>query len=182
MNLWKLPRKHTIGGTPYDLNTDYRDILEIIEHLNNEAEPEFIRWRIAVALFYEQDVPENHMQEAMEYLAEFISAGTADKKPGPKLLDWAQDAQMIVSGINKVAGKEIRAVEYLHWWTFISLFQEVGEGQLSTIVSIRHKRATGKKLEKWEQEYYNENRDKVDFQKPIDPEEEAVKAYFNKWL
>lgn len=182
MNLWKLPRKHTIGGTPYDLNTDYRDILEIIEHLNNENEPEFIRWRIAVALFYEQDVPENHMQEAMEYLAEFISAGTADKKPGPKLLDWKQDAQMIVSGINKVAGKEIRAVEYLHWWTFISLFQEVGEGQLSTIVSIRHKRATGKKLEKWEQEYYNENRDKVDFQKPIGPEEEAVKAYFNKWL
>ena len=152
MNLWKLPRKHTIGGTPYDLNTDYRDILEIIEHLNNENEPEFIRWRIAVGLFYEQDVPENHLQEAMEYLAEFISAGTADKKPGPKLLDWNQDAQMIVSGINKVAGKEIRAVEYLHWWTFISLFQEVGEGQLSTIVSIRHKRATGKKLEKWEQE------------------------------
>lgn len=182
MNLWKLPRKHTIGGTPYDLNTDYRDILEIIEHLNNGNEPEFIRWRIAVALFYEQDVPENHMQEAMEYLAEFISAGTADKKPGPKLLDWKQDAQMIVSGINKVAGKEIRAVEYLHWWTFISLFQEVGEGQLSTIVSIRHKRATGKKLEKWEQDYYNENRDKVDFQKPIDPEEEAAKAYFNKWL
>lgn len=182
MNLWKLPRKHTIGGTPYDLNTDYRDILEIIEHLNNEVEPEFIRWRIAVALFYEQDVPENHMQEAMEYLAEFISAGTADKKPGPKLLDWKQDAQMIVSGINKVAGKEIRAVEYLHWWTFISLFQEVGEGQLSTIVSIRHKRATGKKLEKWEQDYYNENRDKVDFQKLIDPEEEAAKAYFNKWL
>lgn len=182
MNLWKLPRKHTIGGTPYDLNTDYRDILEIIEHLNNEAEPEIIRWRIAVALFYEQDVPENHMREAMEYLAEFISAGTAYKKPGPKLLDWTQDAQMIVSGINKVAGKEIRAVEYLHWWTFISLFQEVGEGQLSTIVSIRHKRATGKKLEKWEQDYYNENRDKVDFQKSIDPEEEAVKAYLNKWL
>lgn len=182
MNLWKLPRKHTIGGTPYDLNTDYRDILEIIEHLNNENEPEFIRWRIAVGLFYDQDVPENHMQEAMEYLAEFISAGTADKKPGPKLLDWKQDAQMIVSGINKVAGKEIRAVEYLHWWTFISLFQEVGEGQLSTIVSIRHKRATGKKLEKWEQDYYNENRDKVDFQKPIDPEEDAVNAYFNRWL
>lgn len=182
MNLWALPTTHTINGTKYDLNTDYRDILEIIEQLNNDANPEVIRWRIAVALFYEQDVPEIHMQKAMEYLGEFISAGATEEKPAPKLLDWKQDAQMIVSGVNKVAGKEIRALKYMHWWTFISLFHEIGEGQLSAIVSIRLKRATGKKLEKWEQEYYNEHRDRVDFQKPVDPEDEAIKAYFAKWL
>lgn len=182
MNLWALPTTHTINGTKYDLNTDYRDILEIIEQLNNETNPEAIRWRIAVALFYDQDVPENSMQEAMEYLAEFISTGATREKSGPKLLDWNQDAQMIVSGVNKVAGKEIRALKYMHWWTFVSLFHEIGEGQLSTIVSIRLKRATGKKLEKWEQEYYNENRAKVDFQRPVAPEDEAIKAYFDKWL
>lgn len=182
MTLWALPTTHTINGTTYDLNTDYRDILEIIEHLNNEKESERIRWQIAVALFYEQDVPIEHMQEAMQYLADFISAGEAGDNPGPKLLDWKQDAQMIVSGVNKVAGKEIRALKYMHWWTFVSLFHEIGEGQLSTIVSIRLKRATGKKLEKWEQEFYRANKNKIDFQKPKDPEAEEIKAYFDKWL
>ena len=182
MNLWALPTTHTIHGTTYVLNTDFRDILEIIEQLNDENTPEYLRWGIAVALFYEQDVPDSDMQEAMEYLAEFISAGSTDDKPGPKLLDWNQDAQMIVSGVNKVAGKEIRSVQYMHWWTFIGLFHEIGEGQLSTIISIRHKRATGKKLEKWEQEFYREHRDKVDFRKPKDPEDEEIKAYFDKWL
>ena len=182
MNLWVLPTTHTIHGTTYALNTDFRDILEIIEHLNDEKTPEYLRWKIAVALFYEEDVLDSDMQEAMEYLAEFISVGSANEKPGPKLLDWKQDSQMIVSGVNKVAGKEIRSVQYMHWWTFIGLFHEIGEGQLSTIISIRHKRATGKKLEKWEQEFYRENREKIDFRKPESPEDEEIKAYFDKWL
>lgn len=182
MNLWALPQTHTINETVYTLNTDYRDILEIIGYLNDESKSEFIRWRIAVALFYEQDVPDAHMQEAMRYLAEFIRAGSSDEKPSHKLLDWQQDAQMIVASVNKVAGKEVRALEHMHWWTFIGLFYEIGEGQLSTIVSIRHKKATGKKLDKWEQEFYREHRDKVDFQRQADSGKDAIEAYFNKWL
>lgn len=182
MNPWGLPKSHKIGGTVYSLNTDYRDILEIIEYLNDDSLPELVRWKIAVALFYEQDVPDSHMQEAMQYLAEFINAGASEEKPGPKLLDWNQDAQMIVSSVNKVAGKEIRELEHMHWWTFVSLFHEIGEGQLSTVVSIRHKKATGKKLDKWEQEFYRENRQRVDFHKKTDPEEERLKAYYDKWM
>lgn len=182
MNLWAMPQTHKIVDTVYNLNTDYRDILEIIEYLNDKSRNELLRWRIAVALFYVQDVPDEHLQEAMNYLAEFISVGAADDKSNPKLLDWQQDAQMIVSSVNKVAGKEIRALEHMHWWTFVGLFHEIGEGQLSTIVSIRHKKATNKKLDKWEEEFYQENREKVDFQNHADPEMDAIKAYFDKWL
>lgn len=182
MSLWSLPKTHKIGGTVYDLNTDYRDILEIIQYLTDESRPELLRWRIAVGLFYEQPIPDTHLQEAMDYLAEFVEAGNRNTKPGPKLLDWEQDAQIIVADINKVAGKEIRSVEYMHWWTFVGLFSGIGEGQLSTVVSIRHKKATGKKLDKWEQEYYREHRDMIDFRKAASPEDEAIKAYFEKWL
>lgn len=182
MNLWSLPKTHKIGGTVYDLNTDYRDILEIIQYLTDESRPELLRWRIAVGLFYEQPVPDINLQEAMDYLAEFVEAGSRNAKPGPKLLDWEQDAQIIVADINKVAGKEIRAVGYMHWWTFVGLFSGIGEGQLSAVVSIRHKRSTGKKLDKWEQEYYREHKDMIDFRKAASPEDEAIKAYFEKWL
>ena len=86
-------------------------------------------------------------KEAMEYMAEFISYGESEGHPGPKLIDWEQDAQLIIGDVNKVAGREVRETKYLHWWTFLSYFYGIGEGQLSTIVSIRSKKSSGRKLE-----------------------------------
>ena len=162
MMTWSLPQTATIGGVEYQLNTDYRDVLEIIEYLNDPENPEYLRWQIAVALFYDcEEFPEEHLQEAMEYLAAFIACDDTPSALSPKLLDWEQDAQIIVADVNKVAGTEIRAVPYLHWWTFLSYFRAIGEGQLLTLVSIREKLRTGKKLEPWEQEYYHKNPERV---------------------
>ena len=47
------------------------------------------------------------------------------------------------------------------------------EGQLSTVVSIRNKLKRGKKLEKWEREYYNENKRTVDMRRKYTIEEKA---------
>lgn len=182
MNTWGLPKTADIGGVTYSINTDYRDILEIIGYLNDAETPEVLRWRIAVGLFYEGEIPESHLNAAMEFLAAFISYGEHAGKPSPKLMDWEQDAQIIVGDINKVAGMEVRAVPYLHWWTFLSYFYGIGEGQLSSIVSIRAKKAKGKRLEKWEEEYYRENKEKIDFKTPEKPEDKEIQDYFAKWL
>ena len=182
MTPWKLPESVEIGGTEYQLNTDFRDVLEIMTYLNDPDTPRFLRWQIAVALFYEGDIPLDHLQEAMEYLAAFISCGENDGKSGPKLLDWEQDARVIISDVNKVAGTEIRSLPYLHWWTFLSYFQTIGEGQLSTIVSIRDKLRRGKKLEKWEQEYYRENKSRVEFKQKYSAEELAEQERLKKLL
>lgn len=182
MDIYGLPKTATIGGTEYPINTDFRDILEIMDYLNDAKRPEYLRWQIAVGLFYEGDIPAEHQMEAMEYLSEFISYGESDSNPGPKLMDWKQDAQIIISDINKVAGREVRESKYVHWWTFLSYFYGIGEGQLSTIVSIRSKKSRGKKLEKWEEEFYKKNKKKIDFQKPKTPEDAAVQDYFSKWL
>lgn len=74
-----------------------------------------------------------------------------------KTIDWENDSQLISSAVNKVAGKEIRAEQYLHWWTFMGYFNAVGESALSTVVGIRSKIVKGKKLEKYEQEFRNAN-------------------------
>lgn len=182
MTPWKLPESVEFGGTVYELNTDFRDILEIMGYLNDLDTPEYLRWQIAIALFYEGEIPREHQQEAMEYLAAFIACGELDSKPGPKLLDWEQDAKAIVADVNKVAGTEIRALPYLHWWTFLSYFQAIGEGQLSTLVSIRDKLRRGKKLEKWEQEYYRENKGRVDLKKRYSAEELAEQERLKKLL
>jgi hypothetical protein len=179
---WTLPVSMMVCGTSYPINADFRDILEIIDYLNDNSRPLYLRWQIALGLFYEGVIPEENQQEAMECLCDFISYGEREDKPGPKLMDWQQDAQIIIGDVNKVAGKEIRSEKFLHWWTFLSYFYGIGEGQFSTIISIRSKKRRGKKLEKWEEEFYKENKRKVDFQKPATEADAAAQDYFKKWL
>lgn len=180
---WELPVNGCIGGRNYDIHADYRDILEIFTYFEDPDLPEYLRWQIALALFYEGEIPPEHQQEAMEYLMAFIHCGKTEAgKPGPKLLDWEQDALTIVADVNKVAGREIRAMPFLHWWTFMAWFNAIGEGQLSALVSIRDKLARGKKLEKWEQEYYRKNKDKVDLKRRYSAEERREQARLKKLL
>lgn len=182
INAWTLPHSVKLGDKEYKHSTDFRDLLEIIEYMTNPSRPEFVRWQIALALFYEEEIPEEYQYQAMEYLSDFIGYGSKDKATGVKLIDWHQDANIIVGDINKVAGMEIRAVPHLHWWTFLSYFYGIGEGQLSTLVSIRKKKAKGKKLEKWEQEYYQANKNAVDFQTADADIIRAEKDDIMKWL
>lgn len=54
--------------------------------------------------------------------------------------------------------------------------------QLSTLVSIRDKLRRGKKLEKWEQEFYRENKDRVDLKTKYTPDELAEQERLKKLL
>ena len=52
---------------------------------------------------------------------------------------------------------------------------EVGESTFSTIVSIRDKKRRGKKLEKWEEDYYKEHKNMVDLKTKTQERSEAEK-------
>lgn len=173
MDLWRLPKTAIIGGTEYEIRTDFRQVLQIIKGFTNPDIPEWVRWHIAVASFFVGEIPTERTREAMEFLASFISYENVEPKPGPVLMDWDQDAKAIIADVNKVAGKEIRELPYLHWWTFLSYFHAIGEGQLSTIVSIRDKLKKGKPLDKGEKEYYRENKERVDLKQRYSAEEIA---------
>lgn len=182
MTPWELPETATIGGVNYEINADFRDVMEIMAVLTDPDRTEYTRWLTAINLFFEGEIPSECEYEAMEYLASFISYGEKETKPGPKLMDWEQDAQAVIADVNKVAGMEIRAVQYLHWWTFLSFFQAIGEGQLSTIVSIRDKLQRGLKLEKWEQDFYRDNKARVDLKKKYTAEEVAEQERLKRLL
>ena len=72
MSSWRLPTRLEVGGKAYPIHSDYRDILDILHRLNDASEPEFIRWRVALALFYEGDLPRSDYPEAMQKLADFF--------------------------------------------------------------------------------------------------------------
>ena len=183
MSVWQLPVHAVIGGICYPLHADYRDVLEIFSYLEDPDLPEFLRWKIAVALLFEGEIPEKDQQEATAYLAWFVRGGTEEEtQPGAKLLDWEQDAPLIAADINKAAGQEIRAMAFLHWWTFLAWFHGIGQGQLSAVVTIRDKLHRGKKLESWEKEYYRENKNRVDIRKRYSRAELAQQAALKKLL
>ena len=182
MQLWKLPVTARLGEQEYSLHTDYRDILEIFSYLEDPDLPERLRWQIAVALFFGEGVPEDQQEAAMAYLADFIRCGSTEEKPAPKLLDWQQDAPAIIADINRVSGKEVRSLPYLHWWTFLSWFHAIGEGQVSCLVSIRDKLRRGKKLEGWEKEFYRENKQRVDLKPRYSRQEQTERQRLEQLL
>ena len=180
MSSWRLPTRLEVGGKAYPIHSDYRDILD---RLNDASEPEFIRWRVALALFYEGDLPRSDYPEAMQKLADFLNCGqTLPRSPAPPLLDWEQDAPLIAADINKAAGCEVRALPYLHWWTFMAWFNSIGDGQLATLLRVRSKLRHGQKLQPWEQDYYRKNKAIVDLRPRLNPAEIAERQRLQRLL
>lgn len=182
MNMWTLPEQVTVNGKNYHIHADYRDVLNIFAWLTDVEQPEPIRIYTALALFYEEfdQMPETDYREALQILCDFINCGEPEPVgPHPKCIDWQQDQPMIVADINRVSGCEIRSLPFCHWWTFIGWFNEIGDGQLATVVSIREKRRKGKKLSEWERDFYRNNRGKIEFKMKYSDSEKTV---LNEWL
>ena len=181
MNLWTLPTTAEINGREYRINADFRDVLDIIARMTALEQEQEVTLYVCLALFYEDfdEIPEEDYREAVEWMFLFIDCGEpSDGKRHHKTIDWEQDLSVIVSDVNKVAGNDVRGMKFCHWWTFMSWFNGIGEGQLSTIVSIREKLRKGKKLEKWERDFYRENRSKIDFKRRYtSAEEELLKEW-----
>ena len=167
--LYELPTKVDVNGIQYSIRSDYRAILDICCALNDCNLQEREKPIIALLIFYKDfdELPSESYQEAFEKCLWFVDGGKERTrktgKKAPKLMDWEQDFPFIVGPVNRVLGKEIRSLKYLHWWSFLSAYTEIGDCTFQKIVSIRSKRAKGMKLEKGEREWYLQNREIVDF-------------------
>ena len=184
MSAYELPTSLNIRGVDYSIRTDFRAILDVLIALNDKDLDENDKTIVLLQIMFIdwQSIPREHLQEAANKAVEFIDCNCKDDgKPSPKLIDWEQDAALIIPAVNKVAHKEVRAVEYLHWWTFFSYYMEIGESLFSNVVGIRQKKAKGKKLEKWEMDFYKENKSIIDFKKEekrSSEEKEMLRNYF----
>lgn len=183
---WSFPTSLTIAGKEYGINSDYRAVIKVFTALNDyelKKENNYVQSAVILSLFYDdyETIPEEHWQEALDQMKEFIDMGIEDDSKAPKLMDWEQDAPIIIPTINKVLGTEIRAEKYIHWWTFLGAYMNIGESLFSNVIHIRSKKAKGKKLEKWEQEFYKANKSIIDFNKKqsrSEEEKDALRAYF----
>ena len=194
MYAWNLPTALNVGGRNYKIRTDYRVILDILAAMNDpdifepgmtegEKQAEKVLTMLQILYIDFDSIPECDWQEAAQKACEFIDCGIKDDGvPKPRLMDWEQDAPIIVPAVNKTCRFDVRSVKYMHWWTFFGYYMEIGESVLSNVVAIRDKKRRGKKLDDREREFYKNNKKLVDLKsKKIersDEEKEALRKLF----
>lgn len=172
VSAWDFPTSIEVNGHEYPIRTDYRAVIDLLIALSSpdtlgdtEEETNYIRTMIVLEIMFPnfETIEQDDLSEAIKKVFEFIDMGMDDDshKNNIRLMDWEQDAGMIIPAVNRVLNKEIRAESYIHWWTFLSAYLEIGECSFSHVVALRDKKAKGKKLEKWEQDFIRENKNVI---------------------
>ena len=190
--IFDLPTSVSFGGKAWDIDPDFRQVLRILSAMEDPDLTEGEKAAIClVNLYVDADqIPPELAQAAFDAAIRFIDHGAGDgpeglasrRKPGPRTMDWTQDAPLIFPAVNRAAGFEVRDAPFLHWWTFLGYFMEIRDTVFSTVLSLRGKKARHKKLEKSEQEFWNENRDICCLRERLTAEERAEKERLERVL
>lgn len=184
-----LPAALEVGGVNYPINSDFRTVLYIFEAFNDSKLADEEKCLVCLCCLYQNadDIPQEHLQEAIEKAYWFCDGGDMPKSTPEKVrtLDWAHDEGIIFPAVNKTAGFEVRNCEYMHWWTFLGIFGEISEGLFTAVMHIRQKKAQYKKLEKWEREFFRKNKNLVEFvseedKKAMEEDEAFLKELLNR--
>lgn len=178
----ELPTSLEGSGIRYPIRSDYRVALIIFQAYDDPELTQQEKHMTCIRCLYEDwtQITSDDLVEALKAAFWFLDGGDMPKyEQHVKTFDWEQDEKMIFSGVNKVAGQEVRADEYLHWWTFLGYFSETGDGMLSTVMNIRSKIAKGKKLEKYEEEFVREHPELIELRRKLTKEEQAEIDFVN---
>lgn len=176
MMYYQLPTEVNVGGVEHAIRSDYRVALDIIYMLSDDELTREEKAAAALEMFYEEQ-PDD-ISAALEECFKFLDMGSSKKK-GARLLDWERDFTYIVAPVNRVLGYEIRTCEYLHWWSFLGAYMEIGgDCLLAQVISLRDKITRGKRLDKYEREWLNKNRDIVVLPQRYTAEDDSFVRYW----
>lgn len=177
-----LPISLEVGGEHLKIRSDFRVVLSIFQSFKDDELSDLEKAYVCVRCLFVDDIPDELFEEAIKKAYWFCDGGNMPKSEPTrvKTLDWEHDEAIIFPAVNKAAGCEVRALSYMHWWTFLGYFGEIDEGLFSTVMNIRHKRADGKKLDKWEREFLRKHKDMIilytdEERQAIDETEEFLK-------
>lgn len=162
-------------GSEWAICTDYRIALSIFNAINDKETTQNEKNFVILDAIYPDytKIPTKQRNEAYERACKFLDGIDNDEEviepsknraiTNMKILDWNKDSRYIFQAINRVAGFEVRSVKYMHWWTFLGYFGEIGaECFISMLMQLRRKIAYKEKLTKEEAKYYKENKEIID--------------------
>lgn len=180
--MWDLPIAVEINGKEHPIRNkcDYRVVLDVICALNDNELTDEEKIKCALFIFYEDISAIDDFDTAIKEMFRIINGGEEQEESQeqkPQLMDWQHDFSILAPQINKVLKVEIRNPNaYFHWFTVLGGYYGVDpENNIwANVVGIRSKLAKGKKLEKWEQEFYREHRKMVELPRKLTAEEQEL--------
>ena len=182
-----IPRELKIGNDIIPIRADYRVCLTILQAWDDDELIILDKLLITLQLLYKNTISPDNYKEAYKKAIWFLDGGHIETEENNipnkhKLYDWDKDESIIFSAINNVAGKEIREMKFVHWWTFLGYFNEIKDSVFSTVMTIRNKKYKGKKLEKWEMDFYLNNKKLIDLPKKHTAQEQKELEELNRLL
>lgn len=159
----KFPKELEIQGKYCSIGWDFRTILscnEMIEQCRNEiTEGELLK---ILETFYKNC--RHYTEEHVEKMFWFFSCGREkEKKIFPRKIagindkqpfDFEKDAELIYAGFQQQYGIDLQTTE-MHWWRFMILLENLGEGtRLSKVIEYRTRDTSSKHLSKEERSFY----------------------------
>lgn len=173
-----LPTSLEVDGELVKIDSDFRTALLVMQMYNDRALSLQSKNGLMLSMIYSvlddngevvSTLPEN-VEEAANKAIWFLNIGMEEQggvesKSKPRLIDYEKDSQHLFSAVNNVLSREVRSDDYMHWWTFYGFCQSIDDSSLmSNIINIRNKRASGKKLDQGELEFYKSNKDMIDIE------------------
>lgn len=193
--MWELPTKAIINNRTYAIRSDFRVALDIITVMTDPSISADEKGWVALNIFYpsSEDSDASDYEEmyffdnmrradiepAAHFMNWFIDGGQQyERKSTARLMDWEQDFSLIVAPVNRVLGYESREREYLHWWTFLSAYMEIGDCLFANVVSTRRKKIKGK-MDKADRDFYRRNKHLVDLNPKVSDQDVRI---VDEWL
>jgi len=177
-----LPTKIKVNNRIYDINYDFRTVINILLAFENQELTNEEKLYIMVTNLYKDDIPEENMEEAINKAIKFIDCGKdySNKKTKTRVYSFNKDAGYIFTGINSTHHIDIDEKPDLHWWKFMDFFMDMSnECMFGELVYYRTRKAEGK-LTKEEKKQYDKIKDLVDLE-TVHTQSEAKKQFFEEF-
>lgn len=178
----QLPTKIKVNDNIYNINYDYRTIINILLAFEDTDLTTEEKYYIMLENLYKEEIPEEDMEEALKQAVKFIDCGKdyTPNKERTRIYSFQKDADYIFSGINSTHHIDIDEKPNLHWWKFVSLFMDMSsECMFGELIYYRTRKAEGK-LTKEEKIQYNKIKDIVELEK-VHVQSEARKQFFEEF-
>lgn len=179
----KLPTKIKVNNNIYDINYDYRTIINILLSFEDTELTKDEQMYIMLKNLYKQDVPENDIEEALKKGIKFIDGGVVEENKAneKRIYSFKKDGNYIFSGINQTHHIDLTEKTNLHWWVFLSLFMDMSADCTFGELVYYRKRKNENKLTKEEKEQYRKIKKLVDLDEKDNESIQARKDFFNKF-
>ena len=171
------PTQAEVAGKVYDLNTDYRTCIRIIQAMEDVDLTDIEKQSILLCLLY-REVPKD-IPEAVKKAVLFLNCGEENESEGgERVYSFRQDDRYIFAAVDKVLQGRLSKGESVHWWEFVSAFMEMPEDCVMSRILYYRSRKNAGKLTKEEREVWAKNRELFELAEEQTREEHRKEAMF----